>query len=69
MGSAYRVNFTIYPKGEYGYKPITISCRLSEYQAKVIMATPVLNIGVSVERAGGMVIDATPEPVDFNRQG
>ena len=63
----YRVNFTI--NSTKDYKPITISVKLDEYQARVLMATPVKSIGISVQRAGGMIIDQMPEPVAFDEGG
>ena len=63
----YIVNFTI--NSTKDYKPITISCRLSEFQARVLMATPVQSIHISVQRAGGMIIDSMPEPVLFGDGG
>ena len=66
----YIVNFTI--NSTKDYKPITISCRLSEYQARVLMKTPVESINISVQRhggAGGMLIDSLPEPVLFGDGG
>ena len=63
----YIVNFTV--NSTEDYKPITISCRLSEYQARVLMATPVESVHISVQRAGGMIIDSMPEPVLFGDGG
>lgn len=67
MADAYRVKFTIY--SIRGVPPVTIVVRLDEYQAKVLMKTPVKSVGVSLERSGGMVIDKIPEPVDFDNRG
>lgn len=67
MTHEYIVKFQINSTPDYA--PITISCRLDEYQARVLMATPVTNINISVQRAGGMLIDAMPEPVDFGDGG
>ena len=65
IGTPYRVNFTI--NSTKDYKPITISCRLDEYQARVLMATPVKSIGIAIQRGG--MIDKMPEPVEFDDGG
>lgn len=67
-GWEYRANFTIYPKTSE-YAPMTISVKLEEYMALILMATPVKSVDISVQRAGGMILDRTPEPLIFNDGG
>lgn len=68
-GFNYRAVITVYPRTEYGYQPIKIAIKLEDWQAKMLMATPIQSVGISVQRAGGMVIDQTPEPLDFDKRG
>ena len=63
----YRLSITVHSTPDY--HPITIVCRLPEYQAKVLMATPVKSVGLAVQRAGGMIVDATPEALEFHEGG
>lgn len=63
----YRCIFTVHSTPEYA--PIRIMCRLNEEQALILMATPVKSVGIAVQRAGGMVLDATPEALEFNDGG
>ena len=68
MAEYYRVIFTIHP-GNPEYAPINIGVLLPEYQARVLMATPVKKVGISVQRAHGIILDQTPEPILFDEGG
>ena len=65
--TAYRLNITIYSTPDY--QPINLCVKLDEYQARVLMATPVKSVGLAVQRAGGMILDSTPEPLEFHTRG
>ena len=68
MDHQHKLNITIYPK-HTDYAPITFAVLLDEYQAAVLMATPVKNIGMSLERAGGYLLDKLITPVEYNNGG
>ena len=59
----YRLIVTVYSDKQHF--PITIGVGLNDYQAQVLMATPVKKVGLAIERAGGILIDKLSEPVDF----
>lgn len=65
---AYRARITIFP-ATAGYDPITLVVKLTEPMARVLMATPVKTFNIAVERSGGMILDKTPEPLEFNPGG
>jgi len=65
---AYRAVFTLY-SGSKDYPPIRIAVKLDENMAKILMATPIKTIDVMVQRAGGIIIDRTPEPLEFRDGG
>ena len=60
----YICKFTIIPASKE-YKPISIVVKLEEVMAKMLMATPVKGIDIEVSRGGKMVLDRTPDPLDF----
>lgn len=64
---AYRVIFTMHSGGPY--PPISIAVKLSDAMAKILMATPIKTVHVAVHRAGGIVMDETPEPLEFHDGG
>ena len=66
-GKHYRVTFTIYSTP--GYDPINITIGLPEREALILMATPVKSVSIAVAREHGMIVDKTPEPLDFNPGG
>lgn len=57
----YRARFTIIPFSKE-YKPITIVVKIPEELALMMMATPVGQVSIGVERsgAGGILLDKTP---------
>ena len=66
-GKQYRVTFTIHSGG--AYPPINIMVGLPEREALILMATPVKSVGIAVQREHGMIVDKTPEALDFNTKG
>lgn len=67
-GKHYRVKFTIYP-AKPDYAPINILVSLPEREALILMATPVKSVGIAVQREGGMIVDRTPEALEFDSGG
>lgn len=65
----YRLLITFYPKDTKNYNPITLGIELPEYNARVLMATPLSSVGLAMERAGGIILDQTAKPLDINLGG
>ena len=68
MKNEYKLNIIVYPNHP-DYAPIRLSVLIDEYNARVLMATPVKDIGMSIERAGGFVLDKLSRPVEYNNGG
>lgn len=56
----YRLTVTVYPPPESmkaGYHPVTFGVLLPESLARVLMATPVGNVGLAIESRPGILTD------------